>query len=254
MSAGSMTQTGRYVYAFLRRADLADTLDTAPAGLGDQALEIVGSSEFAAVVSPSEATKIRPQRKNLAAHQAVVGWLTNQCSVLPVAFGLIADDSQAVENLLTVHADALDNQLALVDGRVEMSLTLRWAVDNVFAFFVQRNEGLQLASQKIASGEASRDEQIEMGRQFETLLSTERDSHFDRVMAELDGLIAETDRQPERDEFDIFRVACLIERSKVEEFSDRIFKTAEGLDDNFAFALNGPWAPYSFVNLSLSFN
>jgi hypothetical protein len=254
MSADSITETGRYVYAFARSTDLAAILDDAPQGLGNAALEVIGEGGIAAIASPTAETKVRPQRKNLAAHQSVVGWLTERCSVLPVAFGLIADDPQSIEKLLTIHADTLEDQIARVDGRVEMSLTLRWAVENVFRYFVERHEELLLASQKIARGETSRDEQIEMGRHFESLLLGERQMHFDHLCTELEGLLVETDRQPERDEFDICRIACLIERSDVENFSDQIYRIAEGFDDNHSFAFNGPWAPYSFVNLSLSFN
>jgi hypothetical protein len=254
MSTESLTQTGRYVYAFARNSDVKSLLSDAPQGLGDASLEVIGDGAISAITSPTDESKVRPQRKNLAAHQTVVGWLTERSSILPVAFGLIADDAESVEKLLSVHEEVLTEQIARVDGCVEMSLTLRWSVENVFQYFVSQSEELQIASQKIAQGEATRDEQIEMGRQFEALLSAERQSHTDRVTEELESVLVESDQQAERDEFDIVRLACLIERENVEKFSAEVYRIAESFNEDFAFAFNGPWAPYSFVNLSLSFN
>ena len=65
----------------------------------------------AAVVSDITDKRIRPERKNLAAHNAVVKRLMEDTTILPVAFGTIADSPQAVREILSDHRDAFVEQL-----------------------------------------------------------------------------------------------------------------------------------------------
>jgi hypothetical protein len=135
-----------------------------------------------------------------------------------------------------------------------MLLTLRWAVENVFQYFVSNHDDLKQASHLIARGEATRDEQIELGRLFERRLSSEREKYIAFVLERLGSVVVKSDLQPQRDEFDVMRLACLINRTDVDLFSEKVFDAAKDLSDDYAFAFNGPWAPYSFVSLSLFLN
>lgn len=254
MNEASIIQSSRYIYALIKTSDAGLLGKDFPEGMGDTPLELIPSGDVTAVASATIETKIRPQRKNLAAHQKVVNWVAERCSMLPVAFGLIAEDSDSVYKVISSNSDTLIDQLAVVDGMVEMALTLRWTVDSVFKYFVEQYDDLKEASISIARGEATRDEQIEMGRQFERRLSYEREKHSTIVLDRLGDTVVKTESQPLRDEFDIIRIACLIRRSETEGFSEKIFAIAADYSDEYGFAFNGPWAPYSFVSLSLFLN
>jgi hypothetical protein len=247
-------QSSRYLYALIKTTD-AELLQTgAPDGMGGAPIEMIAAGDITAVASATAETKIRPQRRFLATHQQVVNWVAERCSMLPVAFGLIAEDPDSVIKVIDSNSPTLLEQLAVVDGKVEMSLTLRWAVDNVFQYFVSQYDDLKQASLAIARGEATRDEQIELGRLFERLLNSERENHTAHVLEKLACIVVKNELQPQRDEFDIMRLACLINRSDVEAFSDKVFEIAKDFSDDYGFAFNGPWAPYSFVSLSLFLN
>lgn len=247
-------QSSRYIYALIKSSDAALLQADAPGGMCGSPIELINAGEITAVASATAETKIRPQRKYLATHQQIVNWVAEKCSMLPVAFGLIAEDPEAVTRVIDSNSPTLLEQLSVVDGKVEMSLTLRWAVDNVFKYFVSQYDDLMEASQLIARGEASRDEQIELGRLFERLLTAEREKHTTHVMEMLSSIVVKSELQPQRDEFDIMRLACLINRSDVEAFSEKVFDIAKNFSDDYGFAFNGPWAPYSFVSLSLFLN
>lgn len=254
MSEVLACQSSRYIYALIKTADAPLLEENRPLGMAEASLELIQSGEITAVVSVTSERKIRPQRKNLAAHQAVVNWVADRCTMLPVAFGLIADDCESIDKVIRSNGDALLSQLQTVDGMVEMALTLRWSVDNVFKYFVSQFDDLKEASIRVARGELTRDEQIEMGRLFEQRLTHERERHTDIVFGKLGGLVEKTEPQPMRDEFDILRMACLIKRSDADTFSDKIYSIAAEYSDEYSFAFNGPWAPYSFVSLSLFLN
>jgi len=244
--------TGFYVYSFLRAKDQEAVIASKLKGIEEADIEVIVRHDLAVAVSPIVAKKIRPQRKFLAAHQDIVTYLSKHWSMLPVSFGLIADDIDQVHHILNSNRDILNEQIDRVDGQVEMTLSLKWTAENIPQYFVDRYPQLAEARSMIVAGEASRDDQIEMGRIFEKLLTAERSEHTQNFLDLLEPLSKEIDVQPTRNESDVMRLACLIDRNTEADFSAAVYKAAELFSDEFAITFNGPWPPYSFVKLALS--
>ncbi len=252
MSASTSVSTGLYIYAFL---DVSTGTPTVPAelvGIDSAPIHIQTHRSIAIAMSSIESKKIRPQRKNLAAHQEVVTYLAKHYDMLPVAFGLVADDLDQVTKLMISHEAVLAEQIERVAGHLEMAVNLRWAVPNVVQYFVERYTELSEIRQAIASGSASRDEQIAAGQLLESLISAERQEHTTRFTEVLRNVCKEIEVQPAKDEADCMRLACLIERTSEDKFTQAVYQAASLFSDDFAVNFNGPWPPYSFVNLALS--
>lgn len=252
MSVAIEQAAGRYIYGIMRASNAPALGVDAPVGLDDQSLEIIKMDGVAAVVSPSEICRLRPQRRLLAAHQRVVNWLAQYGGLLPVAFGLIADSDEDVERLLEKHQEVLSEQLTLVDGRVEMTMALKWSAENIFQYFVEQSDELRAARDKVASGEASREEMIEVGRMFEGLLTCERERLTELVLQPFNQLAVSIDQQPPKQEAEILRAAFLIEKADVDLFEKSLYEVAAQFNEEFSFSFNGPWPPYSFVKLNLA--
>ncbi len=250
MTTSTNVATGMYIYAFLRNTDLPQTQELL--GIDGSPVHFVHHSGVSAAVSATEVRKLRPQRKNLAAHQEVVTYLARHYDMLPVAFGLIADDVEQVERLLKIHHETLQTQIDRVSGHVEMTVNLRWTVPNVVQHFVDRYEPLAEARKLILSGTASRDDQIALGQQFERLLNAEREQHTDTFLDILTPHCTEIDTQPPREEAECMRLACLIHRDSEAAFNDAVYNAAKLFSDEFAISFNGPWPTYSFVKLALN--
>ncbi len=252
MSIDTAVETGRYIYAFIDANSERVVRDQGLCGLNDSSVEVIRKGELAAVVSPIANAKIRPQRKVLAAHQHVVTQVSQLCDTLPVAFGLVAADEASISDILERHADVLNEQLHRVSSHVEMFVSATWTAENVFQYFVERYPLLSDFRQRIASGTATRDEQIELGRTFESILQQERETHTQKVLDVISSLCKEYDVQAVRNEKEIFRIACLVRRDQEQQFNEAIYKAASLFDDGFAFSFNGPWPAYSFVKLALT--
>jgi hypothetical protein len=244
--------TGFYVYSFLRSKDREAIMAENLKGIEDADIAVIEHDDLAVVVSAIVPKKIRPQRKFLAAHQEIVTHLAKYWSMLPVSFGLIADDLDQVHHILDKNRDVLIEQLDRVGGNVEMTITLKWTDSNIPQYFVDRYPELQAARAMIIEGRASREDQIEMGRIYERLLNSERATHTQRFTDNLSSIAKELEIQPTRDDSDVMRLACLISRDIEEKFTEAVYRTAELFSDDFAITFNGPWPPYTFVKLALS--
>lgn len=244
--------TGFYVYSFLQSKDRDAILNENLIGIEDAKITVIESGDLAVVASSIVPKKIRPQRKFLAAHQEIVTHLAKSWSMLPVSFGLIADDLDQVHHILDKNRYILIEQLNRVGGNVEMTVTLKWTAGNIPQYFVDRYPELKAARDLIVEGRASREDQIELGRVYESLMNTERATHTKVFIDKLSPISKELEVQPNRDDADVMRLACLIAREREEEFNAAVYQVAEVFTDEYAITFNGPWPPYTFVKLALS--
>ena len=242
--------TGRYIYAIVPdqgRQSLGRI------GLEESDVYSIGDGRVAAVVSDVKAGRIRPQRRNMAAHQEVLKLLLQQVTPLPAAFGLVADDDAAIARILKDNAEVFLDQLKRVDTSVEMGLRMTWDVPNIFEFFVGTHPELQeLRDRFFRDGaQLTQDEMITLGSTFERLLGDDRESYTERVETVLRTCCREIKRNKCRTETEIMNLACLVPRGDLERFEQAVQQAAHPFDDNYAFDFNGPWAPHNFVEMDI---
>lgn len=213
----------------------------------------IGEGRVAAVVSGLGNSRIRPERANLAAHQAVLKRLLADTTPLPMAFGMIAAGPEAIRKILARNQRTIHEQLQRVAGKVEMGLRVTWDVPNIFEYFVNTHADLRLARDRLVGvrGKPSQEEKIEIGRMFDRLLNEDRENHVQKVERAVASTCVETKANPCRNEYEVMNLACLVRRNAQEEFDAAVFEAAQQFDNHFAFDYNGPWAPHNFVEIDL---
>jgi hypothetical protein len=241
---------GKYVYAIIgnghdRRYDVT--------GLDGEAVYSVSCGRVAAAVSDCSRDRIRPERAHLAAHKEVLRRLMLDSTVLPMAFGIIASDLRAVRRMLEANLEAFDEQLERVAGKVEMGLRVVWDVPNIFEYFVDQHADLRAARDRLLGGnrEARQEEKLELGRFFEQLLTEERDARFRDIEEALAPCCDAIKRSPPRQVQEVMNLSLLVEREHLKELDEAVLAGARLFDNNFAFDVNGPWAPHNFVEMNL---
>lgn len=222
-------------------------------GIDGKDVYSIAGGPVAAVVSGVAGSRIRPERANLTAHQAVLKRLMEDTTPLPMAFGTIASSPEAIRKILTRNRRAFEEQLQRVAGKVEMGLRVAWDVPNIFEYFVNTHAELRLARDRLMSArhEFTQEEKIELGRMFDRLLNADREDHTRKVERIFAPVCAELKANPCRNELEVMNLACLVKREAQDAFSAAVFSAAKLFDNSFAFDYSGPWAPHNFVELDL---
>jgi len=244
-------KTGKYVYAIVpARTDSAYDF---PGIFGEKVYAIV-DGEVAAVVSDVKNERIRPERRNLAAQQAVLRALMTGPALLPMTFGVIANDRKGVQRILARYQDSLVKQLQRVTDMVEMGLRVSWDVPNIFDFFVNTHQELRQARDRllIPGRRPSREDKIELGRLFDRYLTADRKRYTQQIKKMLSSYCSDIKNNRCLQENRIMNLACLIARKDQEAFESAVVKAADLFDNNFCFDYNGPWAPHNFVELEFN--
>jgi hypothetical protein len=245
-----MANSGVYLYAVVRGSD-DRKLDAK--GIHDGDVYMLSQDNLAAVVSDMpEVDKLRPERRHLAAHQRVLTQLIQEHDVvLPVSFGTVPESKKAVQELLSRYKDDLTSQLQRVEGKVEMGLRVALEVPNVFEYFVSKNTELKQARDEIfnSKDEPTREQKIDLGQKFEGTLNKNREECAKKVESTLIEYCSEIRQNRCRNEQELARVSCLIEKDKTDVFVEVVSKAAEQFEDDFVFDYNGPLPPYNFVEV-----
>jgi len=246
-------RSGRYLYALVdgrQKTELPDGFS----GLDGALVYVVPGGRMAAVVSDLPKQRIRPERRNLAAHQKVLKQLSETGSVLPMAFGMIADGPQAIRKIMKHNQAELVEQLERVTGKVEMGLRVAWDVPNVFEYVANVHAELKETRDRFFSGdgEPSRGDLIELGRMTDRILNEDRDAHADAVENVLAQYCFEIKRNTCRTEGEVMNLAFLVGRDALTQFETGVLEAAKLFDDNFLFDYNGPWAPHNFVEMTIT--
>ncbi len=248
--AGSK-RAGCYIYAII---ESAQDLELGPCGIDGGLVYALHSDGLAAVVSDmSRADRLRPERRRLAAHHDVLKQLMDRFTILPMQFGIVADNVGAVRKILAANRDALADQLKRLAGKVEMGLRVLWDVPNIFEYFVNTHADLRLVRDQLFRGgrDPSQEDKIELGRIFDHLLGDERRQQTERVMKALKKCCFAFKENKLRQEREVMNLACLVGRDELKSFEQGVFEAANLFDNHYAFDFNGPWTPHNFVEVDL---
>ncbi len=245
-----MMVMGKYLYAIV---DESGDRTYGLIGVNGGVVHTLSHGSVAAVVSDIADKRIRPERKNLAAHHAVVKRLMEDTTVLPVAFGTIADSPKAVREILKKNSDTFVEQLDRVRGKVEMGLRVAFDVPNIFEYIVNRHPELAALRDSVLGKQhgPSQLDKIELGRLFDRLLAEDRERRTEAVVEVLAPHCVDIKQNQPREEREVMHLACLVDRDAQKGFEDGVFEAAKRFDDHFAFDFNGPWAPHHFVDVAL---
>jgi hypothetical protein len=240
----------RYLYAVIFGSEdrIFDFL-----GLDEMPVYAISDGKVSAVVSDAPNDKIRPERRHLAAHQEVLKRLMQENTPLPMSFGIIANGTKAIRNILSRNQEALLEQLNRVEGKVEMGLRVAWDVPNIFEYFLSTHPELRAARDHLfgARRKPSQEDKIELGTMFDRILNEEKENHTGNIEEVLAPYCCEIKRNKCRNEREITNLACLVGREKQAQFEASIFEAARLFDNNFVFDYNGTWAPHNFVDIDL---
>jgi len=239
-----------YLYALVETTALCDW--EATLGINGEPVYAITEGEVAVIVSDITESRIRPERRHIAAHHQVLRRLLGMGAILPMAFGIIADNPAAVTRMLKAYQQSFADQLRALDGGVEMGLRVTLDVPNVFEYYVRHSTELQVLRDQMLQESSSHEDKIEVGRRFGQMLDLIRDEALKKIEAVLAPACFDIRRNPVKGEKEIANIACLVGRDRLAEFESKIGEAAKRFDDDHVFQYSGPWPPHNFVKIDVA--
>lgn len=242
-------KTGIYVYGVVPSD--AETTDEAR-GVGDPpaSVEIVTHDDIAALVSevPVEAELGKPE--DLAAHARLLDATAGALPVLPLRFGAVLADREAVEQeLLAANHDEFANALHELEGRTEFIVKGRYEEDSLLHDILDENRRARQLRDAIVDKppDATRNQRIELGEIVNNTVAAKRDQDTRDLIDALRPLEFDAVVREPSHERDAVYVAYMVETDRLDEFREAVDEWANRHGDGIDTRLLGPVAPYDFV-------
>lgn len=240
-------RTGCYVYGVLP-ADVE--LTPAAKGIGDRDVGLVRRGQVAALVSEVDLDAAIGRPEDLTAHERLLDGAAAEVPVLPLRFGAVLADEQAVaEELLEANHDQFVVALNDLEGRVEYLVKIRYEERPVLTEILRENPEAARLRERIRGEpeERTREARMRLGELIDEGISTRRSMDTRRVVETLSPFsVAHNEREPTHRE-DAANVAFLVETAQRARFEKAVEEIAQDWRDRANVRLLGPLAPYDFV-------
>jgi hypothetical protein len=216
-------------------------------GIGDPArpVRIVRHGELAALVSDAP-EDLRPKRRDLLAHQNVLAEAGAGGSVLPMRFGSLSPDDEAVTAVLAERAEHYVERLSSLEGRVEYNVKVAHDEEAVLHRVMAENPEIRsLTEANRASGGGTYEQRLRLGELVVAAVQAREAHDAAHVQHVLEPVTDGVSAGPQSTGW-LASVSFLVERDTAEHFLaavDELRRTQPHLE----MRVNGPLPPYSFV-------
>jgi Gas vesicle synthesis protein GvpL/GvpF len=240
--------TGVYLYGI---ASTAERTDVEAPGVGppDVGVRRIVHGELAALVSDVEAGPLVAAR-GLRAHWRVLEEAASKATVLPVRFGTVMEnDGAVIDQFLAPRHDRLVAQLTELSGKVQLSVKAFYEEDRLMRGVVESSPAVARLRERVRGlpKAATYYDRIQLGELVagEVEQARERDSAL--VFKQLEPLSVAARREPTGTPDAAVNAAFLVERSRVDEFSQAVARLADEVEGRMRLRYVGPLPPYSFT-------
>jgi Gas vesicle synthesis protein GvpL/GvpF len=234
-----------YVYGIVAAGEPLEL----PDGVEGAGVSLQQGDGVAAIVSRVPNSPVQATRRNLEAHAGVLTRaLARRDPVLPMRFGILLPDEQALEaELLQGTRAELQTLLDRFAGKAEFELKALYSdYDGLLEEVVRTNP--RIASLR---GRSGYHEQLELGERVAAALEDRRRSDEAILVERLSPLAVDRRVREELPERVAAKLAFLVERSREEAFEAEAELLAEQLHPQLQLRLDGPLPPHTFVDLAL---
>ena len=241
---------GRYIYGFIEEPQRKEFSFT---GIDGKKVYSFNYQDLAAVLSEAEVIEYDPTRENLLAHTHVLEEIVKEYLILPMSFGIIAENEEKVTELLRQNYLELKRELKMLTGKIELGVKVLWIEDAVVKEMESRGKDFQEFKKKIVDSSAKGDEnsKLKAGRLVESIVKQWEKKYIPKIYSSLKEIAVDSRLNQTIGIKMLLNSSFLVDKNKEKDFDQRVNELAQNYENQLKFKYVGPVPPYNFVNLKL---
>jgi hypothetical protein len=245
------TPMGQYLYCIIRCSGPRQFTNR---GIGERG-DVVHTVHFmtlAAVVSESPIVEYENSRRNMMAHTLVLEDVMRDFTILPIRFGTVATNTEAIqEQVLKRRYGELNGLITEMEGRVELGLKAIWYEEVIFREIVEENQAIRRLRDSLIgrTSEETYYDRIRLGEMIEAAMNKKRDEEAERILDCLRPLVYKTRANKVITDRMVLNAAFLLDRDREAKFDQTVQQLDAEMGKRLMFKYVGPVPPYNFVNV-----
>ena len=245
------TTRGSYIYGIVQAGvRIPEGLEPIPTADEGTQLGLVTEGRLAAVVSDVDAGRALGTRKDLMAHEAVLNAIAQDTPVLPMRFGAVVTDDDAVaEELLAPHQDYFVRALEQLEGHVEFRLRGDYDQDVILTRILEADPRIQQMREKIAGvdEDASYYDRIQLGEAISKAMEQIRADDAQACVDAISKFAVATEVKEVGGENGAVHVAFLVRSDHRSDFERAVDDLGDAWSGRVELRLIGPTAAFDFL-------
>lgn len=224
-------------------------------GVGEPPAEIsvVRSGRVAALVSEIPLDRPLGTPDDLTAHAELLDGTVTVAPVLPLRFGAVLTDRDAVASeLLEGHEEELVSALEQLDGLAQFVVKGRYVERTILQEILDENtDAAQLREQiRGQSEDATREARMALGEIINATIESKRAEDTRRTVEALESFDPMVNERPPTHEQDAVHIAVLMKLDEQDRLEDALRELAQEWENRVDLNLLGPMAAYDFITKS----
>jgi hypothetical protein len=247
---------GKYLYCIIR-AD--EPLSFTTLGIGERGdpVHTVNYMSLAAVVSDSPVITYESNRRNMMAHTRVMEEVMQDHAILPVRFGTVATDAEAIqEKVLKRRFGGLVGLFNDIEDRVELGLKAFWYEDTIFQEIIAENQAIRALRDNLLGRSLDQTyyDRIRLGEMVERIMWEKRTQDSDHILTYLRPLAERTVVNQVVTDRMVINGAFLVSKAQQATFDEAVKALDAEMGKRLIFKYVGPVPPYNFVNIVVNWD
>ncbi len=221
-------------------------------GLDKQPVYSHAVDGFAFLYSQAQQDRYLASRRNLLGHEKVLeqAMHAGHRTLLPLQFGLIIEDWEAVTEQLTApHSESLEQLFDKLAGRREVSVKLFWDADAELQALMNEDDNLRSQRDRLEGRSLGMEEIVSIGQSIEKAMSDRKRNVIQAFQDVLNPLAEEVVENDSLTEAMIYNTAYLIHWDEEASFSAQVEALDQQFDQRLKIRYNDFTAPYNFAQL-----
>ncbi len=221
-------------------------------GLDKQPIHAHEMDGFTFLYSETQQSRYLASRKNLLGHERVLeqAMHAGYRTLLPLQFGLIIEDWDAVTQQLTApHGDRLHHLFTVLDGHREVGVKLFWEQDNELQRLLEENPDLRAQRDNLEGKPLTMDEVVSMGQAIERSLDSRKRTIIESFRTALNPLAVNMVENDSLTEAMIYNAAYLIPWETESDFGEQVEALDRQFEGRLKIRYNNFTAPFNFAQL-----
>jgi hypothetical protein len=240
----------KYVYGVVP----ATAEPPARAGIGGAPVQTIVSGDAAAIVSDVPEGELLAGREELTVHAEVLEDALAGGVVLPMRFGAVMADSDAVKDqLLDRHRDTLLAQLAELEGKVELHLRAVFEETALMTEVVRENPEIAALREALhgQDEDATYYDRIRLGEMVAAAVERKRETEGEEILDALSPLALAVEAGELSHERMALNASFLVERERIPAFDATVDELGRARAGRIRLKYTGPLPAHSFVDLAV---
>lgn len=241
------------VYVYGVAAVAKTPLSVSTRGVEAARIRAIEDDGLLALISDVRGESLATARE-VRAHWRVLDEASESATVLPVRFGTVLEDEDAVRaRLLEPNAERLKELLRELDGRVQLTLKGDYDEQLLLRQVVEESDAVARLRDRVRSvpAEAAYYERIRLGEMVAAQVDQRRAEDTRMALETLEPLAVAAREEDATRPDAALSLSFLVDRDRVPQFNDGVRKLATRFGDRISLRYVGPLPPYSFADIQL---